>query len=389
MGRIEKQVLDHRSLAKQILSWITCAKRPLTTVELRHALAVEVGTSRLDEETLPEIEDIVLVCVGLVTMDEQSGIIRLVHYTTQQYFDKNREKWFANAEADITTACVTYMSFDVFESGFCRTDEEFEERIRLSPFYDYSAHYWGNHAREAPFLCQEAIEFLESDTKVESSSQTLMAVKVREEYSQDVPRQMTGLYLVAYFGIKDAVQILATRNIVDLMDSYGRTALWYAAARGHETVAKLLLDTGKVDVNARDTRLGQTPLWRATAGGHEGLVKLLLNMGKVDIDAKDPIGRTPLSWAAMQGYRGIVKLLLDTGKVDVDAKGDNGHTPLSRAIERGHEGIVKLLLDTGKVDVNAKDTEYGQTPLSWAAAGGYEGIVKLLLKHRNLCRSER
>ncbi|KAH7464150.1 hypothetical protein FOMA001_g17939 [Fusarium oxysporum f. sp. matthiolae] len=379
MERIERQVLDHRSLAKQILSWITCAKRPLTTVELRHALAVEVGTSKLDEDALPEIEDIVLVCVGLVTIDEQSGIIRLVHYTTQQYFDRNREKWFANAEADIATTCVTYMSFDVFESGFCHTNEDLEERMRLNPLYHYCAHYWGDHAREAPALGQEAIDFLEFDTKVESSSQALMAVKVEQEYSQDVPRQMTGLHLVAYFGIKDAAQILATRNIADLTDSYGRTALWYAAARGHETVVKLLLDTGKVDVNTRDTLHGQTPLWRAAAGGYEGIVKLLLNIGEVDVDAKDPIGRTPLSWAAKRGYKDIVKLLLDTGNVDVNARDTVfGWTPLSRAIERGDEGIVKLLLGTGNVDLDAKDRN-GQTPLSRAAAGGHEGIVKLLL----------
>ncbi|RKK23692.1 hypothetical protein BFJ66_g17403 [Fusarium oxysporum f. sp. cepae] len=419
MERIERQVLDHRSLAKQILSWITCAKRPLTTVELRHALAVEVGTSKLDEDALPEIEDIVLVCVGLVTIDEQSGIIRLVHYTTQQYFDRNREKWFANAEADIATTCVTYMSFDVFESGFCHTNEDLEERMRLNPLYHYCAHYWGDHAREAPALGQEAIDFLEFDTKVESSSQALMAVKVEQEYSQDVPRQMTGLHLVAYFGIKDAAQILATRNIADLTDSYGRTALWYAAARGHETVVKLLLDTGKVDVNTRDTLHGQTPLWRAAAGGYEGIVKLLLNIGEVDVDAKDPIGRTPLSWAAKRGYKDIVKLLLDTGNVDVnardtvfgwtplsraiekgdegivklllgtgnvdlDAKDRNGQTPLWGAAERGHEGIVKRLLDTGNLDVNARDTRHGQTPLSWAGERGNEGIVKLLLDTGNI-----
>ncbi|KAH6985419.1 hypothetical protein EDB80DRAFT_529803, partial [Ilyonectria destructans] len=51
------------------------------------------------------------------------------------------------AETDITTTYVTYLSFDVFESGFCRTDEEFEERIRLNPLYDHSARHWGNHAR--------------------------------------------------------------------------------------------------------------------------------------------------------------------------------------------------------------------------------------------------
>jgi hypothetical protein len=89
MERIEGQVADSQELAKQVLSWITCAKRPLTTSELRHALAVEKGESELDEENLPEIEDMVSVCAGLVTVDEKSEIIRLVHYTTQEYFERN------------------------------------------------------------------------------------------------------------------------------------------------------------------------------------------------------------------------------------------------------------------------------------------------------------
>jgi hypothetical protein len=66
--------------------WITCAKRSLTTAELQHALAVEIGEPKLDEDNLLEIEDMVSMCAGLVTVDEESKIIRLVHYTTQEYF---------------------------------------------------------------------------------------------------------------------------------------------------------------------------------------------------------------------------------------------------------------------------------------------------------------
>ena len=47
MERIEGQIADSRGLAKQVLSWITCAKRPLTTLELRHALGVEIGEPKL------------------------------------------------------------------------------------------------------------------------------------------------------------------------------------------------------------------------------------------------------------------------------------------------------------------------------------------------------
>jgi hypothetical protein len=72
--------------------------------------------------------------------------------------------------------CVTYLSFSVFESGFCQTNAEFEERLHLNQLYNYAAHNWGNHAREASTLCQQVIGFLESELKTEAASQALLAI---------------------------------------------------------------------------------------------------------------------------------------------------------------------------------------------------------------------
>ncbi|KAI5865298.1 hypothetical protein GGS23DRAFT_594839 [Durotheca rogersii] len=116
MDRIEGQVGDQAELAKQVLSWITCAKRPLTTLELRHALAVEAGASELDEDNLPQIEDMVSVCAGLATVDEESGIIRLVHYTTQEYFERMQKHQFPNAQTDITTTPSLKSDYDSIRS---------------------------------------------------------------------------------------------------------------------------------------------------------------------------------------------------------------------------------------------------------------------------------
>jgi hypothetical protein len=208
MKRIEGQVADSKELAIQVLSWITLSKRPLTATEIQHALALEIGESELDEENLPEVKDILSVCSGLVTIDEESNVIRLVHYTTQEYLKRTQKKWFPNAETNITVICVSYLLFSVFESGFCQTDAEFKERLRLNQIYDYAATNWGNHARETSALCQEVIDSLESKLKVEAASQALLAIERypgHSEYSQEVPRQMAGLHLTGYFGLKDAM----------------------------------------------------------------------------------------------------------------------------------------------------------------------------------------
>jgi len=257
--------------------------------------------SDLDDDFLPELEDLVSICAGLVTIDKESNIVRLVHYTTQEYFERKQKDWFPDAESGITIICVTYLSFSVFESGYCQVDDEFVERLRLHQLYDYASYNWGHHARKASTSCHGVIQFLEKRAQIEASSQALMAVKKWSGHinSQQIPKQMAGLHLAAYFGVDEAVRVLSS-NGPDLKDSYGRTPLWWAAAGGHKGVVKLLLETGKVDADVKD-KYGQTPLSRAAERGHEGVVKLLLETGKVDADVKDQYGRTPLWWASTEG----------------------------------------------------------------------------------------
>ena len=324
MERIKHQLIDQKQLAMQVLSWIIYARRSLTTTELQHALGVEVGESKLDEDNLPEVEDMVSVCAGLVTVDKESGVTRLVHYTTQEYFDRTREKWFPDAEMDITRICVIYLSFNEFERGICCNDEDFEERLRVNRLYNYASHNWGHHARRASTLIPEVISFLKRNAQAEASGQALLAVKLyslQSNYSQNFPRQMIGIHLAAFFGVVKAVRLLLSSDSPNLNDSYNRTPLSYAAMTGHEAVVKLLLDVGEVNVNAKDIN-GYTPLSYASNNGHEAVVKLLLDVGEVNVNAKDINGYTPLSYAANNGHEAVVKLLLDTGKVDVSLISD-------------------------------------------------------------------
>jgi hypothetical protein len=53
---------------------------------------MELDETELDETNLPEIEDMISVCADLVTVDGESNIIRLVHYTTQEFFERTWKK---------------------------------------------------------------------------------------------------------------------------------------------------------------------------------------------------------------------------------------------------------------------------------------------------------
>ncbi|KFY10697.1 hypothetical protein V492_04887 [Pseudogymnoascus sp. VKM F-4246] len=360
MRRIEGQIQGKGHLAKQALSWIIYAKRPLTTTELLHALAVELGESQFDEENLCQVEDILSMCAGLVVVEE-GDIIRLLHNTTEEYFERTRARWFPNAETDIATTCVTYLSFDVF-NGICQNDEELKDRFRIYPLYNYAAYNWGHHAYEAQPLGKVLIDFLMSKSKVDASVQ---AMCTNEEHStgsdsmQRVLADMTGLHLGAYFGIGSAAQdLLMGGHEPDPKDSCGRTPLSYAAEYEQTTVVELLLNTGKVDAGSRDTS-SRTPMLYAAINGSEAVFKLLLKTGKVDVDTRDSHGRTPLIYAAANGYEGIVKLLLDTHKVETHSKDNYNMTPLSYADQNGHSTIARLLqLPTLNDSSKQKNLEY-------------------------------
>lgn len=74
-------------IAHSTFTWVVNAKRPLTVQELQVALAIESGAKKLDVDNLLDIEIILSVCAGLVIVNEQLSVVRLVHYTTQEYLD--------------------------------------------------------------------------------------------------------------------------------------------------------------------------------------------------------------------------------------------------------------------------------------------------------------
>ncbi|RYP17562.1 hypothetical protein DL765_004451 [Monosporascus sp. GIB2] len=393
--RIKYQPGDGPTLAKEVLSWITFAKRPLSKSELQHALAVEVGEPELDRQNLPQIEYMVSVCAGLVTVDEESGIIRLVHYTTQEYLEthmfrlipgedsttsdaRKNEIAMVGAHRAIAIICVNYLSFSVFEGGFCQTDDEFEERLRLYPLYNYAANNWGHHTRKISTLYHGMMEFLEDVAKVEASSQALMVSKQFSWYSgnsQHFPKRMTGLHLAAYFGISEAANTLLRHGqSPDLKDSYGRTPLSFAAEKGHEAGVRLLLEKG-ANVEPKNGH-GRTPLSFAAENGDEAVVRLLLEKG-ANLEPEISYGLTPLSWAARQGHEAVVRLLLEKG-ANLELENNYGQTPLSLAAASGREAVVRLLLEKG-ANLEPKNG-YGRTPLSWAAEKGHEAVVKMLLE---------
>lgn len=153
--------------------WITSAKRPLSTEELRHALGVELDSIEFDGDNLPDLEDMVSSCCGLVTTDEESQIIRLIHYTAQEYFDRVGSSLFPSANSQIAETCVTYLNYDVFLDGPCYTGDDVQARLELYSQYKYASDYWGIHASSASNY-EFCYGFLSAVMKVRACRQAML-----------------------------------------------------------------------------------------------------------------------------------------------------------------------------------------------------------------------
>lgn len=328
MKRIVKQTRKDAQLAISALPLVAYANRLLTASKLQQALAVDASDSEFDQDRPFEIEDIVSACVGFVTIVESSNNICFAHHSAKAYFGRACQL-FSGAEANIADICITYLSFSIFDIGCCVTDREFEERLHLNKLYDYAAHNWGHHARNAAVPVPDIVKFLNTETKVEASIQALMVVKPYSEesgYSQKYPKQMSGLHLAAYFGIDSVIQHLLEKFDPNSRDSYNRTPLSWAAKNGHEAVVRLLISTGKVEIDSRDKN-NRTPLSLAAKNGHEAVVKVLLSTGQVKVDSRDDLNRTPLWWATENSHDAVCKLLFATGQTGIKATGKSSQMP--------------------------------------------------------------
>ncbi|EPE30107.1 Ankyrin repeat-containing protein [Glarea lozoyensis ATCC 20868] len=393
MARIKNQDSRKAERAAQVLSWICYAARPITVDELRYALAVEIGDTRVDEEAVPDGNHLVSLCAGLLTIDHDSNIIRFVHYTTQEYFERIKKERYPKAPTQIVMACITYLSFNEFATDPCDNDKAMEEKMLKYPFLQYASQYWGLHARGEPEkdpIVQELImKFLWQNSNMSCSLQFAHIPKYKHaNYSQSFRKEVSALGLAATNGLVEVTEkVLSIDADVNKADSDKGTPLHWAAWHGYDQIVKLILATEGVEIDVKYSS-NSTPLHWAAEGGRASIVSMLLKSG-AKINAVDVRKWTPLHKAAWHGHEAAVQVLLDykpdveaeeallDNKADMESEDSDGGTALHAASERGHENVVKLLLKTG-AKVNATDID-GGTALHRASWNGHLVVVQLLL----------
>ena len=208
----------------------------------------------------------------------------------------------------------------------------------------------------------------------------------------------TPLWLAASNGSEPLVEkFLAAGASPNVRLKMGETPLMSASRAGSKGTVSLLLNAG-ADVNAAEDERGQTALMWAVAQSHSTVAALLLSKGanlklrsKIWYQLENTAGNTnpsgnfkmahggssAMMFAARAGDIETTKVLLDAG-ADLNDTAASGVNALTQAAHSGHEELAIYLLEQG-ADPNAM--EAGYTPLHAAVLRGEITLVRKLLDH--------
>jgi ankyrin repeat protein len=418
-------------LATQLFQWIIYARRPMTMSEIHHALAIKMGDTSFQWKNAVDEATILSKDAGLVR-EGQDGTLSLNHIKTRRYLENKELIATPIAEADITIACTTYLSFQSFENGPCISRLQVDQRTTSHPFYLYASRYWGSHARTwlqhygtasdkssnseigkkrgelysvlKRFLLrtpcvQASIQGYEQSRDIRQGSLNKQKRLIRWEDPSDPPRgerkrqakgkhkvrtqgETFGFHLAAIYDLRDIVIALVQESGQDISsgDVQGNTPLLHASKAGNSYLVEQLLDhLDEPCMNKQNSR-GETPLMVAAMNGHYQVVDTLLRKKGTNVEARDNSGRTALSWASHYGREPVVSQLIDKGQATVTTWASDNLTPLARASAQGHLETVRLLLNTTMTDKTNKQIPKAiNGALSKACEKGQIHIVRLFI----------
>lgn len=161
---------------------------------------------------------------------------------------------------------------------------------------------------------------------------------------------------------------------IDVVDTFGRGPLWWAARSSDAARVRQLAPTpGEINLGDVD---GETPLHAATRAGSSATVQELIARG-ADPNRAALYEVTPLMLAATNGRTDIANVLLKAG-ANPNTRDLFGKTPLHEAVRRGNAPLTQALLEQGADSRVA--TDGGNTALHEAARHGQRALVVMLVR---------
>ncbi|ETN37213.1 uncharacterized protein HMPREF1541_08203 [Cyphellophora europaea CBS 101466] len=389
IARIRKLPPRSQVIAFQTLMWISHAKRPLTMLELQHALALRPSDADISEERLLEPRQVLDYCCGLVEHERDSDIVRLVHYTLEEYLQAHDHDLFQQADLNILKTCLQYMTLASLKQVPFKNRTDADQIMKRMALCHYACLEWGHHAKDVDLAL-----YADLVLPILNSSQNLLIIaRIRDSKTPDARKWQdrmwvwayeknggAGISLAATFGLTDLVRLLIsqyTEPNLAARNMFGSTPLHEAALYGHEQTAELLIAHG---AGILDQNKGKaTPFFLAVSYGRLNMARCLLKYGHQQLDQGCRGGATALHRAVELESEPLVEFLLSSGAL-IGASDEKGNTALHYAALRGTLKVVKMLV-LASAYIHAENKKR-MTGLDLAATGGHTSVVEFLVENK-------
>jgi len=89
--------------------WISQSERSLKADELCHALALEIGSPNLNTDNVPSVGRLVACLQGLVVVDKITSMVRLIHFTLQEYL-RAQPELSSTTHSVMAETCISFLN---------------------------------------------------------------------------------------------------------------------------------------------------------------------------------------------------------------------------------------------------------------------------------------
>ena len=276
------------SLARNMLLWLSHARRALYFEELCEAVALPEGRAFDESMRLLRPNDLLEICTSFVNYDPRSNTITLAHSSVFRFLLRartighSREKFdlgWNSAEYAVARYCLSYMMLPEFAVGYVVKDQ-FLARRKAWPLLRYIGRTLWEHLHN-----------------IDTSGPI-----------QPLLLQFLNSHRLSRGGNFGAWVQACNPGMLEnkLMDT---TPLYWAAREGYLSLVRILLSSGgKKDLECPSGRFASTPLHVASWAGHTEVVQELLLAGASPKETNSS-GLSGLYMTRIMGHRDIEQLL--------------------------------------------------------------------------------
>ncbi|RYP79132.1 hypothetical protein DL771_000110 [Monosporascus sp. 5C6A] len=160
LGAVKTELLQlaegetHWQMAKLLLSWLVCAKRPLKWHEMQSILSYDPVNQRIDFDN-KMLRQKVKKYLGSLVHILDGDHIRIIHSTARRYIIQNEHINEQAVQCELATLCLRYLSLSCFSKGYDEDERRDKAKLGWFSFQDYACSQWHSHIGTMITACRD------------------------------------------------------------------------------------------------------------------------------------------------------------------------------------------------------------------------------------------